>query len=91
MSGPPQVPAPKPHTPYTITSQDKTETLTPDGRFVEVWRVTFEAPNGTHTFITVPVSEYSPANVDALIQHELDKIMGVHDLGPHPHPDNLAQ
>ncbi len=90
MAGPADAPEPKAHIPYTITSQDKTEQLTPDGRFVKVWRVTFEAPNGTHTFIEVPEAEYTPANVDALIQADLDTIMGVHDLGPHPHPDNAA-
>jgi hypothetical protein len=90
MAGPPEVPPTKAHIPYTITSQDKTETLTPDGRFVKVWRVTYEAPNGTHTFIEVPESEFTPANVDALIEAELDTIMGVHELGATPHPDNAA-
>lgn len=85
-------PAPesKEHIPYTITSQTKTQQLTPDGRFINVWRVTFEAPNGTHTFIEVPEPEYNAAQVDALIEAELDTIMGVHTLGEQPHPDNLA-
>jgi len=90
MAAPDVTPEPKAHIPYAITSQDKTETLTPDGRFVKVWRVTFEAPNGTHTFIEVPEAEYTPANVDALIENELDTIMGVHSLGPVPHPENAA-
>jgi hypothetical protein len=89
MAGPPDITPPQ-HIPYTITSQDKTETLTPDGRFIKVWRVTFEAPNGTHTFIEIPEAEYHPANVDSLIEAELDKIMGIHTLGEKPHPDNLA-
>lgn len=78
------------HIPYAITSQTKTQQLTPDGRFINVWRVTFEAPNGTHTFIEVPENEYTPANVDVLIEAELDNIMGVHTLGAEPHPDNYA-
>ena len=82
---------PKEHIPYTITSQDKTETLTPDGRFVKVWRVTYEAPNGTHTFIEIPEAEYTPANVDRLIEADLETIMGVHALGAQPHPENLAE
>ncbi len=81
---------PSEHIPYTITSQTKTQQLTPDGRFINVWRVTFEAPNGTHTFIEVPEPEFNPANVDRLIEQELDTIMGVHTLGEEPHPDNLA-
>lgn len=84
------VPEPKDHIPYTITSQTKTQQLTPDGRFINVWRVTFEAPNGTHTFIEVPEPEFTAAVVDSLIEAELDTIMGVHTLGAHPHPDNLA-
>lgn len=77
------------HIPYTITSQQLTESLTTDGRFVKVWRVSYEAPNGTHAFIEVSESEYTPANVDLLIEHELEKVMGIHDLGRSPHPDNL--
>lgn len=76
--------------PYTITNQEKTQTLAPGGRFINVWRVDFEAPNGVHTFIEVPVSEYTPERVDQLIQQELDGIMGVHELGDEPHPANLA-
>ena len=85
-------PAPesRPHIPYTITSQVKTNQLTPDGRFIEVWRVTYSAPNGTHTYIDIPANEFTPPNVDALIEAELETIMGVHTLGAEPHPDNLA-
>ena len=82
--------AAKVHIPYTITSQTKTMQLTPDGRFISVWRVTFQSPNGTHTFVDIPENEYTPANVDALIEHELDTIMGVHTLGEHPHPENAT-
>ena len=85
-------PAPAPdHIPYKITSQEKTQQLTPDGRFVDVWRVSFEAPNGTHTYIEIPVSEYDPATVDSKIEEELETIMGVHELGPEPHPENAAE
>lgn len=86
----PEAPTPGEHIQYTITAQEKTEELTPDGRFVEVWRVSFEAPNGTHASIKVPIGEYTTANVDALIEAQLDTIMGVHALGEQPHPDNLA-
>lgn len=80
------------HIPYKITSQEKTSTLTPGGGgFQEVWRVTFEAPNGVHSFIEVPVTEWSSASVDAKIEEELETIMSIHELGPEPHPDNLAE
>lgn len=88
MSTPDQTPA---HIPYKITSQEKTQTFTPDGRFVLVWRVGFESLiSHNHTFIEVPDTEYNPARVDQLIEAELDRVEGVHGLGPEPHPDNAA-
>jgi len=82
---------PAPHIPYTITGQEKTQTLTPNGLFQEIWRVNYEAPNGVHAYVEVPVREYTPAEVDRRIQVELENIMGVHTLGPQPHPENLAE
>lgn len=78
------------HIPYEVTSQEKTEKLRPDGRFEEVWRIGFQAPNGTHAWIEVPITQFTPANVDAIIEQELETIMGVHNLGPQPHPTNAA-
>lgn len=83
-------PAPT-HIPYEITSKEKTETFTPDGRFETVWRIGFKAPEGAHSFIVIPDSQFQPALVDQAIQAELDKIVGVAQLGPQPHPDNLAE
>jgi hypothetical protein len=80
----------KPHIPYKIISQEETQQLTPDSRFVKVWRVSFEGPNGYHAAIEVPESEYDAARVDQLIQEKLENIVAVHELGPEPHPDNLA-
>lgn len=85
-----ELPDPDEHIPYTITAQEQREELTPDGRFIEVWNVSFEAPNGTHSSVKVPVTEYTPAQVDQLIQAQLQTVMGVHALGEEPHPENLA-
>jgi hypothetical protein len=82
---------PPEHIPYKITSQEQTQQLTPDSRFINVWRVSFEGPNGYHSFIEVPEAEYEPARVDELIEAQLEKIIGVHELGPEPHPDNAAE
>lgn len=80
------------HHPYKITSQEKTQTFTPDGRFVMVWRVGYESlTSHNHAFVEIPDSEYDPAHVDQVIQTELDTIEGVHELGPEPHPENLAE
>lgn len=78
------------HIPYKITSQQKAQTFTEDGRFVTVWRVGFRGPNGYHAYVEIPDEEYTPANVDRIIEEQLDTIVGVHALGEEPHPDNLA-
>lgn len=79
------------HHQYRITSQEKNQTFTPDGRFQMVWKVGFETTDThTHAFIEVPAYEFTPARVDQLIQEELDNVEGVHELGPEPHPDNAA-
>lgn len=83
--------APKPHIPYQITGQEKTQTLTPGGVFTDVWRVMFVTDNGTHSYIEVPLNEYTPGNVDRIIENELENIVGVHELGPEPHPENAAE
>lgn len=84
-------PAPVPdHIPYTVISQEKTQQLTPQGVFADVWRVTFKGPKGVHSYIEVPVDEYEPAEVDRKIEAELENITGVHSLGPEPHPENTA-
>lgn len=82
---------PAEHIPYTITGQEPREEMTPDGRFVQKWRVYFEAPNETHDFIDVRENQRDPATVDALIEARLDTTMGIHGLGPEPHPDNTAE
>lgn len=71
---------------YTITGQEKSESLTPDGRFVESWRISFETPSGTHSYIRLPDAQYTPETVDALIREDIAKIEGVHRLGITPAP-----
>ena len=78
------------HIPYKITHQEKTSVLTPYNLFQEVWRVHYEWGKGQHSYIEVPVTEYTPAEVDQKIQEELESANGVQNLGPEPHPDNLA-
>lgn len=80
------------HHPYKITSQEKTQTFTPDGRFVMVWRVGFEdLTTHTHAFVEIPDTEYTPARVDQVIQEDLDNVVGTSELGAEPHPENLAE
>lgn len=84
------LPNPDEHIPYKIVSQQRREELTPDNRFVDMWEVSYEGPSGTIAAVKVPASQYTPANVDRLIQDDLHNVEGVHALGPSPHPDNLA-
>lgn len=80
----------KPHIPYKVGTPEKTQTFEGAGGLKTVWHVPFEAPNGTHAYVDVPDNLFTAAYVDQLIETELERIMGVHALGPQPHPDNLA-
>lgn len=80
----------KEHIPYHVTSITKENTFTPDGRFVLIRHVGYETDDGKyHSFIDIPDAEADPARVDQVIQEDLDKVMGIHELGPEPHPENL--
>lgn len=80
-----------PHHPYKITSQEKSQTFTPDGRFQLVWKVGYESlTTHTHSFVEIPDTEYTPVRVDQIVEQELDAIEGTHQLGEQPHPENLA-
>lgn len=92
MAGPEATEPPAPHIPYKVTSQEKTTTFTPDGRFVVVWKIYYEWPEGgVHAYVEVPENEYTPGNVDAKIEEALENVKGSHELGAQPHPENLAE
>ena len=78
------------HIPYTVDPPTTRDELLPGGRFVKVVEVHFTGPNGISDSVTVPVDQADPANVDRLIQSRLDQLTSIHQLGPQPHPDNLA-
>lgn len=69
---------------YTITGQEKTETLTPDGRFVDQWRISFETPSGVHSNIKILAAQYDPQVIDSMIRAEIANIEAVHQLGAAP-------
>lgn len=85
-----QQPSVAPHHPYTIISQAHGEELDASGRFIPTWTVMFSGPNGTTASVKIPDAQYTAAHVDREIQGVLDRVMGVHDLGPAPHPENHA-
>ena len=83
-------PEPKPHIPYRVDPPTTRDELMPGGRFQKVVEVHFQGPSGIHDSIVVPVEEAHPAQVDRLIQQRLDHLTAIHQLGPEPHPENLA-
>lgn len=68
-------------TPYTIIGQELTEDLTPDGRFVDTWRITYQTPAGVTAYIRVPANQYNPDTIDQLIQANVRNVEAVHALG----------
>jgi hypothetical protein len=84
------VPEVRDHIPYTITAKEERETLLPGGSFAKVWNLYVEGPHGEHFKVTLPDRELNAANADLVIQDKLHALNDVHDLGPQPHPDNLA-
>lgn len=66
---------------YKVTNQRQTVELGPDGRFRDVMEVSFQTdPAGVHGQVRVPLDQYGPERVDAMISDYVDKIHGVHEL-----------
>lgn len=85
------VPGPIPeHIPYTVDPPTTRDELVSGGRFVKVVEIHFTGPNGISDSVTMPVDQATPAAVDQAIQARLDQLTQIHQLGPQPHPDNLA-
>lgn len=70
--------------PYSVIGQELTEELSPAGQFVDTWRITYQSPDGTVGYVRVTQNAYTPTNVDALIQADISRIMGVAGLGVIP-------
>ena len=66
---------------YTIVGQELTEELTPDGRFVDTWRITYQTPSGVTAYVRVPASQYDPDRVHALIVANVQNVEAIHALG----------
>lgn len=69
---------------YTITGQELTEELQPDGRFVDTWRITYTTPSGVVGFVRVPNAQYDVDRIDALIRANVAQVEQVHALGAPP-------
>jgi hypothetical protein len=78
------------HIPYKVTAQGESQTFNGQG-LTAVWETTFEAPNGVTGTVKLPMNGLTAAAVDAAIEEQLDTIMSIHELGPEPHPENLAE
>ena len=78
------------HIPYTVDAITEHEDLQPGGRFVKVLEIHYTGPRGTAGSVTIPSDQATPGEVDRQIQAKLDTVVGIHELGPQPHPENLA-
>lgn len=66
---------------YKVISQNQTVELRADGRFVDVFEVTFETETGSSGMVKVPVAGYSAATVQAAIQPLADHMVAIDALG----------
>lgn len=65
---------------FQITAQRQTQEITADGRVVPVMEVTFVTPTGTSASINVPIANYSPEYVAALVGDYAARIESVSAL-----------
>ncbi len=65
---------------YHVTSQRKTSEITAGGRFQDVYEVHFTTNSGTDGWVRIPVSKYTPAEVQSRIEAEVAVIDAVHQL-----------
>lgn len=64
---------------WQVTGQ-RQSSLLQGGAFVDAMVVTFTTASGTTGQITVPLSQYTPANVHKLIAERVEAIDAVHSL-----------
>lgn len=77
------------HPQYEVLSQSKTVEPDEQGNLKTVWRVHYQSPSGTKSWIDLPAEYYTPRNVHDAIANEMHAIERVHALGngqpPPPH------
>ena len=66
---------------YSIVHQTPKTQAVPGGTFVPAMEVTFTTkPHGIVGKVTIPQSQYAPANVDKIVSKEAETIEAVQDL-----------
>jgi hypothetical protein len=65
---------------WTPTYQRQTTRITNGGRFEQVMEVHFRTDHGTEAYIDVPLSQYQPDRVKALVDAYVANIAAVHEL-----------
>lgn len=78
------------HIPYKVDHVAEHEDLMPGGRFRKVTEVHYTGPHGHTGSVAIPTEMAHPGEVDRQIQAKLDHVVGIHELGPQPHPENRA-
>ena len=68
--------------PYKVVSQVPQLVQTPDGRYVQGYRVTAQfTGTGTTFYVDVPMGQYTPATVRALLQSHGAQVAEVDQIG----------
>lgn len=75
-----------PHPQYQVLSQSKTVEPDEQGNLQDRWRVHYESPSGTKSYVDIPAAYYTPRNVHDAIVHEMSTVEQVHALGQGPPP-----
>lgn len=65
---------------WSITGQRQTTDLGPDGRFVDVWEITYQTTSGRSGSVRVPKAQYTADRVRQLVDAEVAEILAVDDL-----------
>lgn len=64
---------------WKVTAQRQTSILA-NGQFEQAWVVSFKTSDGVTGSVTVPLSQYTEANVSQLISDQVASIAAVHAL-----------
>lgn len=64
-----------------VLDQRPTTRFSPNGRFEDVYEVTFQTPSGVVSHVYVPRQVFNVSNVAAAVRAETAHIEAVHQLG----------
>lgn len=76
-----------PHVQYRVVHQHKSVEPDETGNLRPQWRIHYESPSGTRSYVDLPAEHYTPRNVHDAISQEMSTIEAVNALdGTKPPP-----